>query len=135
MFDCIGTVFNLLMEDKNTTDLYSNGWLQKYNKNEFPGHVCGCRASSRRAGRLWQDGSAPPAPHRHATASHASRLASRYTGPRFQPGLSWPDKSRSARLLSAAAEARLSFQNRLQASIHLGCHVAMEKKQAAGIPA
>ncbi|EYC32102.1 hypothetical protein Y032_0003g1398 [Ancylostoma ceylanicum] len=78
----------------------------------------------------------PPAPHRHATASHASCLAIRYTGPRFQPGLSWPDKSRRTRLLSAAAEARLSFQSRLPAYIHLGCHVAMEKKkQAAGIPA
>ncbi|EYC11557.1 hypothetical protein Y032_0050g1974 [Ancylostoma ceylanicum] len=49
----------------------------------------------------------PPASHRHATASHVSRLASRYIGPRFQQGLSWPDKSCRARLLSAA---RLSFK-------------------------
>ncbi|EYC12408.1 hypothetical protein Y032_0047g1463 [Ancylostoma ceylanicum] len=30
-------------------------------------------------------------PARTAPARDASRLVSRYTGPRFQPGLSWPD--------------------------------------------
>ncbi|EYC25512.1 hypothetical protein Y032_0011g1244 [Ancylostoma ceylanicum] len=74
-------------------------------------------------------------PYRHASTSHVSRLASRYNGPRFQPGLSWPDKSRWTRLLSAAAEARLSFQSRLPAYIRLGCHVAMKKKTGCIIPA
>ncbi|EYC33066.1 hypothetical protein Y032_0002g582 [Ancylostoma ceylanicum] len=60
------------MEDKNTTDPYSNGRLQKHYKNEFPGHVCASRASSRRAGRLRQDGSTRP--HRTGTRPHPTHL-------------------------------------------------------------
>ncbi|EYC45499.1 hypothetical protein Y032_0425g1227 [Ancylostoma ceylanicum] len=69
-------------------------------------------------------------PHRLATASHGSRLTKLYTGPQFQPGISWPDKSRSARLVSATPKSKLAGDY-VQKYLHMPCPCAPTSTFAA----